>query len=327
MSGLYPLKFKSIFHERIWGGNKLKSIFNKDVGNILNCGESWEISAVEGFVSEVANGFLAGNDLNELVEIYMGDLVGEKVYQKYGNEFPLLLKFIDAAHDLSVQVHPNDKIAEERHRAYGKSEMWYIIDAEDGSFINSGFNQPVTKKKFLDFFSQGKLMDLLQFDEVFPDDVYFVPAGQVHSIGKGILLAEIQQTSDVSYRIYDFDRKDAKGDKRELHLDLAIDSINYDFKDDYKTHFTAQKNSSAELVCCDYFTTNILEFDKELDKDYNQIDSFIIYMNLEGDFLISYENGSELVKKGETVLIPASLEVLKLIPVSGEVKTLEIYIK
>lgn len=327
MSGLYPLKFKPIFHERIWGGNKVKSIFNKDFGNILNCGESWEISAVEGFVSEAANGFLAGNDLNELVEIYMGDLVGEKVYQKYGNEFPLLLKFIDAACDLSVQVHPNDKIAEERHNAYGKSEMWYIINAEDGSLINPGFNQPVTKEKFVDYFSRGRLMDLLQFDTVLPGDVYFVPAGQVHSIGKGVLLAEIQQTSDVSYRIYDFDRKDAKGNKRELHAGWAVDAINYDFKEDYKTHFTVQKNSSTELVRCDYFTTNILEFDKEIDKDYTQIDSFVIYMNLEGDFLINYENGSELVKKGETILIPASLEAFRLIPVSGEVKTLEVYIK
>lgn len=326
MSGLYPLKFKPIFHEKIWGGNRIKSVLNKDFGSILNCGESWEISAVEGFVSEVANGFLAGNDLNELVEIYMGDLVGEKVYQKYGNEFPLLLKFIDAANNLSVQIHPNDKIAKERHKAYGKSEMWYVVDTEDESYINSGFNQPVTKEKFIDFCNRGKLMDLLRFDKVSPGDVYFIPAGRVHSIGKGVLLAEIQQTSDVTYRIYDFDRKDAKGNKRELHTGWAVDAINYDFKEDYKTHFTAEKNISTELVRCDYFTTNILKFDKELDKDYNHIDSFIIYMNLEGDFLINYDKGSELVKKGETVLIPACLETLRLIPVSGQAKTLEIYI-
>jgi len=327
MSGLYPLKFKPIFHERIWGGSKIKSIFNKDFGNILNCGESWEISAVEDSVSEVANGFLAGNNLNELVEIYMGDLVGDKVYQKYGNEFPLLLKFIDAAHDLSVQVHPNDNIAKKRHKAYGKSEMWYIIDTEDGSLINPGFNQPVTKEKFLDFFSRGKLMDLLKFDKVRPGDVYFVPAGRVHSIGKGVLLAEIQQTSDVTYRICDFDRRDAKGNKRELHIEWAVDAINYNFKEDYKTHFTVEKNNSTELVCCNHFTTNILEFNKELNKDYNQIDSFIIYMNLEGDFWVNYEKGSELVKKGETILIPASLETFRLIPVSDEVKTLEVYIE
>ena len=326
MSGLYPLKFKPIFHEKIWGGNRIKSVLNKDFGSILNCGESWEISAVEGFVSEVANGFLAGNDLNELVEIYMGDLVGEKVYQKYGNEFPLLLKFIDAANNLSVQIHPNDKIAKERHKAYGKSEMWYVVDTEDESYINSGFNQPVTKEKFIDFFSRGKLMDLLRFDKVSPGDVYFIPAGRVHSIGKGVLLAEIQQTSDVTYRIYDFDRKDTKGNSRELHTGWAVDAINYDFKEDYKTHFTAERNISTELVRCDYFTTNILKFDKELDKDYNHIDSFIIYMNLEGDFLINYDKGSELVKKGETVLIPACLETLRLIPVSGQAKTLEIYI-
>jgi len=327
MSGLYPLKFKPIFHEKIWGGNRLKSIFNKDFGNILNCGESWEISAVEGMVSEVVNGFLAGNDLNELVEVYMGDLVGEKVYQKYGNEFPLLLKFIDAAYDLSVQVHPNDKIAKERHKAYGKSEMWYIIDTEEESLVNPGFNQAVTKEKYLEFLSQGKLMDLLQFDKVLPNDVYFVPAGQVHSIGKGVLLAEIQQTSDVTYRIYDFDRKDTNGENRELHTDWAVDAINYDFKKDYKTYYTAEKNISTELVSCDYFTTNILKFNKELNKDYNQIDSFVIYMNLDGEFLVNYETGSELVKKGETILIPASLETFRLLPISNEVKILEVYIK
>ncbi|MDR2911027.1 MAG: class I mannose-6-phosphate isomerase [Bacteroidales bacterium] len=327
MNGLYPLKFKPIFREKIWGGNKIKSILNKDPGNILNCGESWEISTVEDFVSEVANGFLAGNYLNELVEIYMGDLVGEKVYQKYGNEFPLLLKFIDAARDVSIQVHPNDSIAKERHNAYGKSEMWYIINAENKSLINPGFNQPVTREKFLDFVSKGKLMDLLKFDNVSPGDAYFVPAGQVHSIGKGVLLAEIQQISDVTYRISDFDRKNAEGNKRELHIDWAVDAINYDLREDSKINFNAEKNNSTELVCCNYFTTNILEFNKKIDKDYNQIDSFIIYMNLEGDFLINYEKGSELVKKGETILIPACLETFQLIPISSEIKTLEVYIK
>lgn len=327
MSGLYPLKFNPIFHEKIWGGNKINSILNKDFGAILNCGESWEISTVEGFVSEVANGFLSGNYLDELVEIYMGDLVGEKVYQKYGNEFPLLLKFIDSACDISIQVHPNDIIAKQRHNAYGKSEMWYIINAGDQSLITPGFNQYVTKEKFLDFVRRGKLMELLKFDKVLPGDVYFIPAGQVHSIGKGVLLAEIQQISDVTYRIHDFDRKDTAGNKRELHIDLAVDAINYDFKEDYKINFTAEQNNSTELVSCNYFTTNILEFNKKINKDYHQIDSFIIYMTLDGDFLINYEKGSELVKKGETILIPASLETFQLVPISDEVKTLEIYIK
>jgi mannose-6-phosphate isomerase len=327
MSSLYPLKFKPLFQEKIWGGNKLSSILKKDLGNLSNCGESWEISAVEGYISEVANGFLAGNNLEELIDIYMGDLVGEKVYQKFGNEFPLLVKFIDAADDLSVQVHPNDELAKKRHNAYGKSEMWYIVAAGEDALINPGFNQEITKEKFLDYFSQGKLMDVLQFEKISPGDVYFVPAGQVHSIGKGVLLAEIQQTSDVTYRIFDFNRKDSEGKERELHTVWAIDAINYNFKEDYKTHFTAEKNVSTELVSCHYFTTNILEFNKELEKDFNQIDSFIIYMNLGGEFKIIYEHGSEHVKEGETVLIPASLETFRLIPVSAEVKTLEVYIK
>ncbi len=327
MSDLYPIKFKPIFHEKIWGGNRMKPVLNKDYGDLPNCGESWEISGVEGFISEVDNGFLAGNDLQELVEIYMGDLVGEKVYKKFGNEFPLLIKFIDAADDLSVQVHPNDELSKIRHNAYGKTEMWYVVDAEKGALINSGFNQEINQEKYLEYFEQGKLMDLLHFDETSPGDVFFIPAGRVHAIGKGALVAEIQQTSDVTYRIFDYNRKDSKGNERELHTELAVDAIDYNFMKDYKTHYKAEKNVSTEIASCNYFTTNILEFNKEIEKDYNQLDSFVIYMNLDGVFKIEYEDGTELVNKGETILIPASLETFLLKPLTDEVKTLEVYIK
>ena len=327
MSGLYPLKFKSIYLDKIWGGNRLNTLLNKDYGKLPNCGESWEISGVEGNISVVDNGFLADNNLQELIEIYMGDLVGDKVFKKFGEEFPLLIKFIDAQQDLSIQVHPNDELSKKRHNAYGKTEMWYVVDAEEGALINSGFNQQVTKEKYLEHSKNGKLTDLLHYDKVDEGDVFFIPAGRVHAIGKGILVAEIQQTSDVTYRIFDYNRKDEKGNERELHTDLAVDAIDFSYMDEYKTKYSIEKNKSSEIVSCNYFTTNILEFDNTIEKDYNQLDSFVIYISLDGDFEIEYEGGTVKVNKGETVLIPASLETFQLKPLTKKIKTLEVYIK
>ncbi len=327
MNGLYPLKFKPIFHEKIWGGNRMKSLLGKEYGLLPNCGESWEISGVEGNISEVGNGFLAGNNLQELIEIYMGDLVGDKVFKQFGVEFPLLIKFIDPVDDLSVQVHPNDELSKERHNAYGKTEMWYVVDTEEGALINAGFNQEVTKEKYLEYFNGGRLMDLLHFDKVSEGDVFFIPAGRVHAIGKGAMVAEIQQASDITYRIFDYNRKNAAGNGRELHVDLALDAIDFSYKKEYKTKYKAVQNISTELVSCRYFTTNLLNFDKIVEKEYNQLDSFIVYMNLNGEFEIEFEGGAEQVRKGETVLMPACLETYKLKPLSANVKLLEVYIK
>ncbi len=326
MNSLYPLKFKPIYLEKIWGGNRLKTLFNKDY-NLKNCGESWEISGVEGNVSVVANGFLKGNDLSELVEIYMGDLVGDKVFEKFGAEFPLLIKFIDAQDDLSVQVHPNDGLSKERHNAYGKTEMWYVVDATEGALINSGFNQPVDREKYVDYLEKGRLIDLLRYDEAKVGDVFFIPSGRIHAIGKGSMVAEIQQTSDVTYRIFDYNRKDDKGNLRELHNELALDAIDFSYLPDYKTQYSPELNKSREIVRCNYFTTNILEFDKPIEKDYSLLDSFVIYMTLEGEFEIETEEGIEKVAKGETALIPASIEILKLTPKTGKVRLLEVYIQ
>lgn len=326
MSGLYPLKFESICLEKIWGGNRLKTLLGKKY-ETKNCGESWEISGVEGSISVVANGFLKGNDLSELIEIYMGDLVGDKVYEKFGTEFPLLIKFIDAQDDLSIQVHPNDELSKERHNAFGKTEMWYVVDVAEGALINSGFNQPVDREKYLEYLENGNLVDLLKYDEAKIGDVFFIPAGRVHAIGKGSLVAEIQQTSDVTYRIFDYNRKDDKGNERELHTDLALDAIDFTFLDEYKTKYSAEINKSTEIASCKYFTTNILEFDKTIGKDYFQIDSFVIYITLEGNFEIETEAGKEKVGKGESVLIPASIDLLKLIPLNEKVKLLEVYIQ
>jgi len=327
MTGLYPIKFAPIFYEKIWGGIRMRTILNKDFGNLPNCGESWELSGVEGNISVVSNGFLAGNDLNELIEIYMGDLVGDKVYDKFGLEFPLLIKFIDAQDDLSIQVHPNDKLSKARHNAYGKTEMWYVAGAEKGALINSGFNQEVDREKYLEFLNAGRLTELLHYDEANIGDVFFIPAGRVHAIGKGCLVAEIQQTSDVTYRIFDYNRKDVQGNERELHTDLALDAIDFSYATEYKTPYQTGLNESTELVNCPYFTTNIIEFDRELDKDYNELDSFVIYMTLEGSFDIQTEGGKEAAETGETVLIPASLESIQLKPRSEKVKILEVFIR
>jgi mannose-6-phosphate isomerase len=326
MSGLYPIKFKPIFHDKIWGGNRMKTILNKDYGDMPNCGESWELSGVEGNISVVSNGFLAGNDLNEIIEIYMGDLVGDKVYDKFGIEFPLLIKFIDAQNDLSIQVHPDDKLSKERHNAYGKTEMWYVAGTEEGALINSGFNQEVNREKYLEYLNNGKLTDLLHYDEAKVGDVFFIPAGRVHAIGKGCLVAEIQQTSDITYRIFDYNRKDDKGNERDLHTEIALDAIDFSHASEYKTKYNVETNKTVEIVNCPYFTTNILEFSEEIDKDYNALDSFVIYMTMEGSFDVVWEEGKESVEMGETILIPASIESVQLVPKSESAKILEVFI-
>jgi mannose-6-phosphate isomerase len=326
MSGLYPLKFNPIYHEKIWGGTRLRTLLNKDIGKMNNCGESWEISGVEGNISVVQNGFLAGNDLSELIEIYMGELVGDKIYDKFGIEFPLLIKFIDAGADLSVQVHPNDELARERHKAFGKTEMWYVVDAEKGAKINTGLTQPATREKCIEYIENGRINEILHYKEVSAGEIYFIPAGLVHSIGKGIMVAEIQQTSDITYRIFDFNRKDAEGNFRELHTDLALDAINYKKIEEAKIDYTIEKNKSSKVVSCNYFTTNILEFDTTLEKDYFTLDSFVIYITLAGNFSIESDGEKVNVKHGETILLPASTNIITLVPETNDVKLLEVFI-
>ena len=327
MEGLYPLKFTPIYKDKIWGGDKIKTVLNKDFGDLPNCGESWELSGVEGNVSVVSNGYMEGNTLEELIEVYMGDLVGDQVFETFGVEFPLLIKFIDANDDLSIQVHPDDELSKERHNAFGKTEMWYVLQADSGSKLQSGFNQQVDQQGYLEQLECNELTEILNFEEVSAGDVYFIPAGRVHAIGKGILLAEIQQTSDITYRIYDYDRRDAQGNPRELHTDLALDAIDFTLFPEYKSPYKPKLNESVELVKCKYFTTNVLEINTEVEKDYNQLDSFVIYICLEGTLQIETELGSETVQKGETILIPASIESVRLNPASAAVKLLEVYIE
>lgn len=323
---LYPLKFKPIYKEKIWGGQKIKTILNKDFGKIKNCGESWEISAIQKNISKVSNGFLKGNNLEELIEVYMGDLLGEKVYQQFGIEFPLLIKFIDAADVLSIQVHPNDKLAMDRHNAYGKTEMWYIVESEPNAKIIVGFKEECSKEKYFEHLKQNKIHEILNIETAINGDVFFLPAGRVHAIGAGILLAEIQQTSDITYRISDWNRTDDSGKPRELHTELAADAIDYNTYPEYKTSYQSELNNTNKIISCRYFTTNIIQFDKGINKDYINLDSFVIYMCLEGSFNILSEEGEIVaVKKGETVLIPAILKDIQLTP-DDQTKLLEIYI-
>jgi mannose-6-phosphate isomerase len=325
MNRLYPLKFVPQYKDKIWGGKKLREILGKKDASD-RAGESWEISGVQGNISVAENGFLAGNNLQELIEVYMGDLVGDKVYEKFGIEFPLLIKFIDATEQLSIQVHPNDEMALERHSSYGKTEMWYIIQAEKNSQLIVGFYNKIDKNNYIQHLENDTLTEILNYVKVKAGDVVFLPAGKVHAIGAGILLAEIQQTSDITYRIYDFNRLDSDGKPRELHTDLALDAIDYDYDDSYKVNYSSKINELSELVRCKYFTTNILDFNIPMEKDYIQLDSFVIYMCLEGEFDIEYyDNESLRVTTGESLLIPAELENIRLNPVTKS-KILEIYI-
>jgi mannose-6-phosphate isomerase len=321
---LYPLKFEPILKDKVWGGSKLRDLLNKEKASSL-AGESWEISGVQGDVSVVKEGFLAGNNLQELIEVYMGDLVGEKVYEKFGPEFPLLIKFIDANQALSIQVHPDDELARARHNSFGKTEMWYIMQADEGANIIVGFNKDVTKEEYMEKLDKKELMDILNADEAYPGDVFFLPAKRVHAIGAGIVLAEIQQTSDVTYRIYDYDRPDTNGNMRELHTDLALDSIDYKGYPEYKTAYNYRPNESGEIVKCPYFQTFMLEIDRKTDKDFALVDSFIIYLCVEGEVNIQWNRKLYNLRKGETILIPAVINIFTIDPVVKS-KLLEVYL-
>lgn len=321
---LYPLKFKPILKEKIWGGNKLYKYLGKGSPEMTNCGESWELSGLQDDLSIVSNGFLEGNNIQELIEIYMGDLVGEKVYEKFGDEFPLLIKFIDAQQDLSIQVHPNNEMAMDKHNAYGKTEMWYVLDAEPDARLVSGFKRKTNPESFAKILENGNPEDYLNIEKVKKGDLFFIPAGRVHAIGAGVLLAEIQQTSDVTYRLFDYNRKDNNGNLRELHLDLAMEAIDFTVEESYRTNYKALPNLESKLIHCEHFNTNILDFDKEIHKEYTFIDSFVIYICLEGSFEIQHNNETTEVKKGETVLIPAELKTLDLKPYTKAI-LLEVY--
>ena len=324
---LYPLKFSPIYKTTLWGGNSFNTVFNRK-NTPENCGESWEISGVKDNVSVVCNGFLAGNQLDELLEIYMGDLVGDNVYEKFGNNFPLLIKFIDACDNLSVQVHPDDNLAAKRHNSFGKTEMWYVLNHEKNAELINGFNRKISKQEYLDALNSGKLTEILNSIKVNKGDVFFIPAGRVHAIGKGILIAEIQQTSDITYRIFDFNRVGKDGKQRQLHTELAVDAIDYNFYENYRSDYKPEIGKTVNVVDCNYFTTNVIRINQPLEKDYPEIDSFVIYICTEGKCNVAYGEKDEKIslQAGETLLIPAMIKNVVIYP-EEETNIVETYIK
>ena len=324
---MYPLKFTPIVKDKIWGGDRLQQKFGKHPGNLPNIGESWELSGVPGDFSVVSNGYLAGKTLPEIIAAFKEQLVGKRVYNKSGNDFPLLFKLIDANDDLSIQVHPNDEVAAKRHNSFGKTEMWYVVKASDDAILYSGFSQQIDSEEYVKRVNDNTIMDVLKKYNVKQGDVFFLPAGRVHAIGAGCFIAEIQQTSNITYRIYDYDRRDAQGNGRELHTELAKDAIDYTLYPDYRTSYTPKRNESVSLASCKYFTTNLLELDNELNRDFTSLDSFVVYICIEGACELLDDKGNKIsLKQGQTVLVPADTQKVTLSPVGNGVKLLETYI-
>jgi len=283
---MYPIKFKPILKERLWGGTKLKTLFNKPIESDIT-GESWEVSGVPGDISVVANGALEGKSLQELIDLYPNELLGKHVHERFGRDFPILIKFIDAREDLSIQVHPNDKLAKERHNSFGKTEMWYVLHADAGAELIVGFNKTVSKEEYQQHLDKGTLTDILNYEKVKDGDTFFINTGKVHAIGKGIIIAEIQQTSDITYRVYDFNR------------------------DDFKVKYTNTANEVNKVVNCPYFITNLLPLTAGFEKLLAQDDSFHIYMCVKGEGIIGDGTTELPIKQGETVLFPASCNKLE----------------
>ncbi len=324
MSVLYPLKFRPILKDKIWGGHQIANLHIAENAS-ENTGEAWVLSGVKGNETLVANGFLKDNTVNELLEIYMEELVGEKNFETYGNEFPLLYKLIDANDDLSVQVHPNDELAEKRHNCYGKSEMWYVINHEKDAEIILGFNQETNRAKFLESLENKELLNILSRQPVHDGDAYYIPAGCIHAIRKGLLLAEIQQTSDITYRVWDWDRVDENGESRELHLEESLDAIDYNARNDGATRAQSIINGTSSLIKTPYFHTNEIILTQAVEKNYAEMDSFVTLFCVKGQCTIEANNISTEIKTGELVLIPASIDTVRIYP-AGSTRLLETYV-
>ncbi|MDE5840663.1 MAG: class I mannose-6-phosphate isomerase [Muribaculaceae bacterium] len=305
-----PIRFIPYLKSVIWGGEKIcryKGIEQTQA----DIGESWEISAVPGHESVVAEGPYKGMKLTELIDCFGSELLGNAVMQRYDGKFPLLVKLIDANDNLSVQVHPDDELAGKRHDSLGKTEMWYIIDADEDARIYSGLNREMTADEYVRRVNDDTIEEVLAVHESHPGDVFFLPAGRVHAIGAGNLLAEIQESSDITYRIYDYGRKDVSGKARELHTELAKDAIDYTFHEDYKSASPEDSIADAVVAECDHFKVSRILLDNEMTLRFDDR-SFVVLMCLEGGAALDYEGGSMPVKAGETLLLPAALACVTL---------------
>lgn len=326
---LYPIKFKPRIKERIWGGQAILNKKGKAAGRLAKdklYGESWDLSSVKGDISVVANGFLKGNNLEEIIEVYMGELVGEQIFEQYGLEFPLLIKYLDCNDKLSVQVHPDDALALERHNSFGKTEAWYVVDCKPGASIYLGFKDlNLTREEYIAAVAESRLEELLNKVEVKPGDVFFIPAGTVHALGAGLEVVEVQQTSDVTYRIYDWDRVDAEGKSRELHTSLAVDAI--DFESDAELlhrEYNLAKGGDAKVIECNYFTMTLHNIAGVKELDRSSLDSFVVFIALNGSVRIVADGNEETLAEGEVILIPAEVND---ITIEGDAKLMEVYIK
>jgi mannose-6-phosphate isomerase len=316
----YPLQFEPILKYRIWGGTKLQSLLNKPIIS-QNTGESWEISTVEGDISIVKNGAFTGQSLQELIQKYPIEILGENVFERFGNQFPLLFKFLDAKEDLSIQLHPNDQLAKKRHNSLGKTEMWYVMQAEQNARIIVGFKKESSSEEYLQHLRNKTLPSILNEIIVKKGDVFFLETGTIHAIGAGIVIAEIQQTSDITYRVYDWDRVDANGKSRELHIDLALEAINYNLLKAEKS-YNKQENTSNEIVDCLFFKTNYIPLNGKM-KFTSKSDTFRVFMCTEGQFELQCDAFKSNYTKGDTLLIPAIMNNYDL---EGKASLLEIYI-
>lgn len=316
-------KFKPLLMQSLWGGEKIIPFKHLD-SDLTNVGESWEISGVKNNETVVDGGEYEGTPLNVLVERLGPKLVGQDNYERFGNEFPLLIKFIDARDDLSIQVHPTDEIALRQGRQRGKTEMWYLMSSDKGAKLYSGLKKKITPEEYAAMVENDTICDALAQYEVKEDDVFFLPAGRIHAIGAGCFLAEIQQTSDVTWRIYDFKRKDKDGNYRELHTKQAAEAINYNVEKDYRTNYLPEKNQGVNLVSCPYFNTAVYDLNEPMTIDYSELDSFVILIGLSGEGSVTDAKGNTTsLKAGETILLPATNAQVK---VEGTVKFLETYV-
>src|SRR5690554_3999656 len=316
----YPLRFAPILKQRVWGGKKYIPEDKNTKGPI---GESWEISGLEENVSVVSNGPLAGTPLNSLLEKYKEDLLGKHVYEAFGNTFPLLFKFIDADQDLSVQLHPNDALAKERHNSSGKTEMWYIIDAKEDAELILGFNQVIDKEKYKKYLEEKRIAEIVEYRTINKGETYLVESGTVHAICKGVFLAEVQQASDITYRIYDWDRLGVSGQPRELHTELALDAINFDQKET-KLAYEDKTNDAVSICKTPYFNTNKVLVSGELTRNLSAKDSFVVYMCVEGKGEVCVNGKSEEITQGESFLVPAVCDSLKI--KGKDFELLEVYV-
>ena len=323
---LYPLKFEPILKTIVWGGEKIAPYKGIETEQ-KHIGESWELSGVAGNESVVAEGPLKGKTIAQLVKEYKGELVGEHVYENTGDEFPLLIKFIDALTDLSIQVHPNDELAAVRHNgSKGKTEMWYVVAADEGAHLLAGLTEKITPEQYAAKVADGTITDVLARYDVHPGDVFFLPAGRIHAICGGCFIAEIQQTSNITYRIYDYGRLGLDGKPREVHTELAKDAIDYTVYPDYRTHYSPEQDEEQEVVSCQYFTTSIYDLTLPYAKDLSGIDSFMVVMCLSGEGTLEVDGEEVPVRQGETVLIPATADDICFVP-DGKMKVLTSFIR